>query len=205
VTAKGYRLAIRLTRADGSFLSKLTFPFFQATSTKLPLNREVASAYPSAARTRSRSTFRTRKRSCAATGITAAPVPGYLAGVDVRWNLNEQSGFQQVLNNQLDEGPLPLSEIANVATRFGVNKTRFWAKPQNCIGWLLFNNKHGLFKDNIPMRKAVNWALNRKAYTGAAGARGVSIDASAAAGIDPRSLVWNGVYGDWSIPELALK
>ncbi|HUH21165.1 MAG: hypothetical protein ABW227_03150 [Gaiellaceae bacterium] len=23
--------------------------------------------------------------------------------------------------------------------------------------------------------------------------------------VDPRSLVWNGVYGDWSIPELALK
>jgi hypothetical protein len=23
--------------------------------------------------------------------------------------------------------------------------------------------------------------------------------------VEPRSLVWNGVYGDWSIPELALK
>ena len=23
--------------------------------------------------------------------------------------------------------------------------------------------------------------------------------------VDPRSLVWNGVYGDWSITELALK
>ena len=23
--------------------------------------------------------------------------------------------------------------------------------------------------------------------------------------VDPRSLVWNGVYGYWSIPELALK
>jgi len=48
VTAKGYRLVIRLTRPDGSFLSKLTMPFFQATSTRLPLNRDVSSAYPSA-------------------------------------------------------------------------------------------------------------------------------------------------------------
>src|SRR6266516_1926476 len=38
VSAKGpYRLVIRLTRPDGSFPLKLTMPFFQATSTTLPL------------------------------------------------------------------------------------------------------------------------------------------------------------------------
>src|SRR5919198_6406189 len=48
VTAKGNRLTIRLTRPDPSFISKLTMPFFQATSTKLPLTHEVAGGYPSA-------------------------------------------------------------------------------------------------------------------------------------------------------------
>src|SRR5437870_5069353 len=48
VTAKGNRLIIRLTRADASFLTKLTMPFFQATSTKVPLTHEVTGAYPSA-------------------------------------------------------------------------------------------------------------------------------------------------------------
>ena len=174
VTAKGYRLVIRLTQPDGSFLSRLTFPFFQATSTKLPLDREVSSAYPSAgpyAITKHVPDSETElRRNRHYRGLR----PRHLAGVDVRWNLNEQSGFQQVLDNQLDEGPLPLSEIADLATRFGVNKTRFWAKPQNCIGWILFNNKHGLFKDNIWMRKAVNWALNRKAYTGEVGPHAAS-------------------------------
>ncbi len=170
VTAKGYRLVIRLTRPDGSFLSKLTFPFFQATSTKLPLDREVSSAYPSAgpyALTKHVPDSETQLRR---NRYYRGPRPRHLAGVDVRWNLNERSGFQQVLNNQLDEGPLPASELADMATRFGVNKTRFWAKPLNCIGWLLFNNKDGLFKDNVPMRKAVNWALSRKAFVAQAGA-----------------------------------
>jgi peptide/nickel transport system substrate-binding protein len=174
VTAKGYRLVIRLTRPDGSFLSKLTMPFFQATSTRLPLNREVSSAYPSAGPYAITKHVPDSETELRRNRYYRGPRPRHLAGVDVHWNLNEQSGFQQVLNNQLDEGPLPLSEIADVATRFGVNKTRFWTKPLNCIGWLLFNNKHGLFKDNVSMRKAVNWALNRKAYTGEAGPHAAS-------------------------------
>ena len=53
VQVKGNRLIINLTKADGTFMSKITMPFFQATSTKLPLNREVvnvnsANDYPSA-------------------------------------------------------------------------------------------------------------------------------------------------------------
>jgi ABC-type oligopeptide transport system substrate-binding subunit len=169
VTAKGYRLVIRLRRPDGSFLSKLTMPFFQATSTKLPLDREAAGAYPSAgpyAFTKHVPNVETVLRR---NRYYRGPRPRHLAGVDVHWNVGEQSGFQQVLNNQLDEGPLPASEVAGVATRFGVNKTRFWTKPQNCIGWLLFNNTRGLFKGNVPMRKAVNWALDRKAFKRQAG------------------------------------
>ena len=49
VAAKGYRLVIRLTRRDPTLLTKLAMPFFQATSLRLPLTREVvAGGYPSA-------------------------------------------------------------------------------------------------------------------------------------------------------------
>src|SRR6478752_2842813 len=43
VRARGNRLIINLTKPDGSFLSKITMPFFQATSTKLPIDREIVS------------------------------------------------------------------------------------------------------------------------------------------------------------------
>ena len=57
VRVKGNRLIINLARPDGTFLSKITMPFFQATSTKLPLDREIVnvdsiSDLPSPARTR---------------------------------------------------------------------------------------------------------------------------------------------------------
>src|SRR5919204_5847072 len=41
VTSKGNKLVIRLTKPDGTFMSKITMPFFQATSTKIPLTKEV--------------------------------------------------------------------------------------------------------------------------------------------------------------------
>jgi ABC-type oligopeptide transport system substrate-binding subunit len=44
VTAKGNKLVIRLTKADGTFMSKITMPFFQATSTKLPLDTESSTS-----------------------------------------------------------------------------------------------------------------------------------------------------------------
>src|SRR5262249_37830953 len=41
VTVKGNKLTINLSKPDGTFMAKITMPFFQATSTKLPLTKEV--------------------------------------------------------------------------------------------------------------------------------------------------------------------
>jgi peptide/nickel transport system substrate-binding protein len=169
VTAKGNRLIVRLKKPDGSFLTKLTMPFFQATSRKLPLTKEVTGAYPSAGPYRF-----TRNEVNVLTSIRRNQYyrgarPRHLSGLDVQWNLSEQAAFQQVTDNQLDETFPPPDKIQALADRYGVNKSRFWAKPVNCIGWLLFNNQQGLFKSNIPMRKAVNWVVDRKAYAAQAG------------------------------------
>src|SRR5262249_35766022 len=41
VVVKGNKLTIKLVKPDGAFMAKITMPFFQATSTKVPLNKEV--------------------------------------------------------------------------------------------------------------------------------------------------------------------
>ena len=163
VTAKGNRLVIRLTKPDGSFLTKLTMPFFQATSQKLPLTKEVTGVYPSAG-----PYMFTRNDVNALTSIRRNPRyrgarPRHLNGVDVVWNYNETP------TNPADETfPAP-DQIPALAAKYGVNKSRLWVEPANCVGWLVFNNHHGLFKSNLPMRKAVNWAVDRKAYAAKAG------------------------------------
>jgi peptide/nickel transport system substrate-binding protein len=178
---RGNKLIINLTKADGTFMSKITMPFFQATSTKLPLNREVvnvnsANDYPSAGPyTYTRNDVNTLtsirqnphwKPGPAGSGKNR---PRNLTGLDLQWNLNEQTAFNQVKNNELDEGPLPAAEVQGVANQYGVNKTRFWAKSQNCTGYLPLNTANNLFKGNLNLRKAMNYVVNRRAYVAQAG------------------------------------
>ena len=177
VTAKGNKLTINLTKPDGTFMAKITMPFFQATSTKLPLTKEIVNVnstnLPSAG-----PYFMTRNDPDKLTQLRqnknwkkgpGRNRPRNLAGVDVQWNLNEQTAFNQTLANQIDEGPLPAAEVEGVAKKYGVNKTRFWTKAINCTGYLPFNTSRSLFKGNLGLRKAINYVINRKDYTSQAG------------------------------------
>jgi ABC-type transport system substrate-binding protein len=166
-------LTIHLARADGTFLSKITMPFFQATSTKLPLNHDVHGPYPSAgpyAYTEyDINQLTSIRRNQYWKRGPGRQRPRNLAGVDVLWNQNEQTAFEEVQANQLDEGPLPAAEVQKVAGQYGVNKTRFWTEPINCTGYLPMNMANHLFKNNLALRKAVNYAIDRRAYIAQAG------------------------------------
>src|SRR5438477_1161605 len=164
-----YRLVIRLAKPDPAFLARLTMPFFQATSTGLPLNREVTGGYPSAGPYFFASNDANKLTSMRRNPYYGGRRAAHAAGLDVRWNLSEEDAFQQVEANQLDEAYVPTAEAQGVAERYGVNKTRFWAMPQNCLGLLMFNRVNPLFGHSVALRKAVNWAVDRTAYAGLAG------------------------------------
>jgi peptide/nickel transport system substrate-binding protein len=178
VTVKGNRLIIRLTRPDGTFMSKITMPFFQATSTKVPLDREVAnvtdiatipSAGPYAFSRNEVNTLTSLRRNPFYRSGPGRTRPYNLSGLDVQWNLNEAQAFHQVESGELDEGPLPAAEVIGVANQYGLNKTRFWTKPVNCTGYLPMNIANYLFKGNANLRKAINYAIDRRAYSAQAG------------------------------------
>jgi len=169
VAAKGNRLVIHLARRDPSFLSKLAMPFFQATSARLPLGREVTGAYPSAG-----PYFFSRNGLDALTQLRRNPYyrgarTHNLRGLDVRWNLGEEPAYQQVQAGSLDQGPLPAAHVREVAKAYGVNRTRFWKKPTSCLSFLAINDDRPLFRNNVALRRALSWVVNRRAYAGASG------------------------------------
>jgi len=178
VVAKGNKLTINLTKADGTFMAKITMPFFQATSTKLPLTKEVVNVgnikdMPSAgpyamSRNDPDKLTQLRQNPFWKKGV-GRNRPRNLSGLDIQWNLNEQTAFNQTIANQIDEGPLPAAEVQGVATKYGVNKSRFWTKPINCTGYLPFNTSRALFKSNSGLRQAINYVINRKDYVSQAG------------------------------------
>jgi peptide/nickel transport system substrate-binding protein len=177
VKVKGNKITINLTKAEGTFMAKITMPFFQATSTKLPLTKEVVNvsgnAMPSAGPyymsrndVNQLTSIRQNKFWKKGPGRTR---PRNLTGLDIQWNLNEQTAFTQTLANQLDEGPIPAAEVENVKKQFGTNKSRYWTYPINCTGYLPMNMARPLFGNSTKLRQAVNYALDRKAYVQQAG------------------------------------
>jgi ABC-type transport system substrate-binding protein len=176
--AKGSKLIIHLTKPDGTFMAKITMPFFQATSTKVPLTKEVSTISNIKQMPTAGPYGFSRNIVNQLTQLRQNPFwkkgpgrnrPRNLKGLDFQWNLNEQTAFNQVKANQLDEGPLPAAEVEGVAKKYGVNKSRFWTKPVNCTGYLPLNMSRSLFAGNTNLRKAINYAINRKDYVSQAG------------------------------------
>src|SRR5262245_11835681 len=168
--ARGNKLIIKLNRPSGKLISVLTLPFFQATSRKLPLDREVVdvagmadlpTAGPYAFALNEVNRLTELRRNPFWKRGPGRSAPRYVAGVDLEWNLGEQTAFEMVEANQLDEGPVPATEVQRVADHYGVNRARFWVKPIGCLGWIALNTHRGLFKDNPSLRRAVNWAIDR--------------------------------------------
>jgi peptide/nickel transport system substrate-binding protein len=168
VVVKGNRLIIHLTRPDGSFATKLAMPYFQATSRRLPLKREVLTGYPSAGpyfMSHNEPNVSTELRRNAYYRGTR---PRHLSGVELQWNLGEEAAYQRVRDGGLDESTPPDAHVQELASTFGVNRTRFWSKPDSCLGTIAFNEDRPLFRNNA-LRRALNWAVDRKAYAAAAG------------------------------------
>ena len=169
VVAKGNRLVVRLTRPYAALPSLLTMPFFQATSARLPLGRETTGGYPSAG-----PYFFSRNEANVVTELRRNPYyrgarPHNLRGVEVRWSLDEESAYQRVQSGSLDESSPPAAHVREAAKAYGVNRTRFWVKPTSCVGLLAINRARPLFRNNVALRRALNWAVDRKAYAASAG------------------------------------
>jgi peptide/nickel transport system substrate-binding protein len=158
--AEGTRLVIRLTRSDPSLLKTLAMPFFQATSTELPLKTEVTTGYPSAGPYYFAANQVNTLTSLRKNRHWGGHRPQHLDGVDVHWNQTEN------VEPPFDLTTPPAADIPKLIERFGINRTRFWRMPVNCLGFIPFNNSNGIFAGNAQLRKAVNWALDRTEYFG---------------------------------------
>ena len=110
------RLIINLTKPDGSFISKIAMPFFQATHTKLALNREIVNVNGARDLPSAGPYTYTRNDVNTLTSIRRNPFwargpgrmrPRNLTGLDIQWNLNEQTAFNQVQEQRARRGPDP--------------------------------------------------------------------------------------------------
>jgi len=75
--------------------------------------------------------------------------------------------YQDVVNGTTDYAAdgVPPAQWAGIASKYGINKKQFFIRPELEVDYVAMNRDRPLFKDNPQLAKAVNFAVDRHAYT----------------------------------------
>ena len=177
VKVKGNKLTIRLVKPDATFLAKITMPFFQAISLKLPRNSPIVNIpsgnlkqlpsggpYYVSSREADRSLFVKKNP------FYKGKRPHNLNALQFKIGIAIDPGFREVEAGQADYGPIPPTEHARLGQQYGVNRGQYRVNPSTCNSFLALNNEQNLFRGNVKLRQAVNFAINRTAMVAQYGA-----------------------------------
>jgi hypothetical protein len=171
VKARGNKLVVQLTKASPDLLARVAMPFYQAIDPTLAKQidangiNQYASCGPYyfASRTPGRSI--TLKRNPYYKGGRAANADT----IQVNIGNDVAVEFQNVEKGTSDyaSGGIPATEWKNVVSKYGLNKKdgRVQVRPQLDVRYVALNHSRPLFKDNPQLAKAVNWAVDRQAFS----------------------------------------
>ncbi len=169
VVARGNTLVVRFTRPVSDFADRTTTPFFCAVPPTLPCrSRGSRVAFPGAGpyyvaeyRPGERVVIRRNR-------FYGGRRPHHVDGFDVDLRASSpQEMLNRVKRGEADWGHTVAGiyfdpSLALVST-YGVNGSRFFVRPGLTLRMLAFNSSRPLFRDNPKLRRAVNYALGRRA------------------------------------------
>jgi peptide/nickel transport system substrate-binding protein len=168
VVARGNTLIVRLTRPAPDFPTRTTLPYFCAVPPTLPINPEGVSYFPAAGpyyiadyRPLDRVVIRRNR-------FYRGNRPHHVDGFDVDLRAGStREMVQQIERGEADWGhsvsTVLLDPSLGLVAKYGVNRSRFLLRPGLTLRMLVLNSSRPLFRDNPRLRKAVNFALDRKA------------------------------------------
>jgi ABC-type transport system substrate-binding protein len=171
ITAKGQKLTFHLTQPNATFVSILSMQWFTAVKPNMPYSADGLNTYPAAgpyyisSRDPGRSTV--LKRNPYYKGNRPAN-PDQIVFTP---NVNVDQSLLQVKAGQADIDLIgvPPTATADLGKQYGVNKGRFFVGATSCVNYMGMNTARAPF-DNVSLRKAVNWAIDRPAQVRLLGA-----------------------------------
>jgi ABC-type oligopeptide transport system substrate-binding subunit len=175
VRARGNKFVVQLTKASPDFLARLTMPFMQAIDTKLAGQTDANGINDYASCGPYYFSSRTPGRS-----ITLKRNPHYKGGraanpdtIQVNVGNDIAVQFQNVERGTTDyaSSGIPPTEWKNVVSKYGLNKKdgRVQVRPLLDVRYVAMNHNRPLFKDNPQLAKAVNWTVDRQAFSAQGG------------------------------------
>jgi peptide/nickel transport system substrate-binding protein len=171
VRVKGNHLLITLTHPAPDLLARLAMPFFCAVPASLPHDPNGVTTPPSAgpyyvaSRELNKSILLKRNPYYKGKRPHNADQISYTIGnsLDATY-LRVQQGATDYASSGI-----PPASYAEAAQKYGINKGQFWVKPLLSTAYIAFNTSRGVFKNNVALRKAVNYAVDRPAMLAQSG------------------------------------
>ncbi len=167
VVVEGDTLTISLVEPGPDLLARLAMPFFQAINPALAADRDpngvdmpascgpyfIADRIPNNSITIQRNPYYTGSR------------PHNVSEIDYKIGNTPVVIEQDVQSGTTDYAAsgVPPTNYKTISDKYGVNKERFWVEPQLSVQYLAMNTSRPLFKNNVKLRQAVNWAISRGA------------------------------------------
>ncbi|HEY6961646.1 MAG TPA: ABC transporter substrate-binding protein [Gaiellaceae bacterium] len=172
VSAKGLTLKITLTKPNATFVPIMGMQWFTPVEPSTPYTSQGLDTYPAAgpyyiaSRDPGRSTV--LKRNPYYHGPSRPSNPDQIVFTP---NVNLDQSLLQVKagESDLDIGGLPPTATASLGQQYGVNKSRFFVGPTSCVNYMSMNTARAPF-DNVQLRKAVEYAIDRPAQVRLLGA-----------------------------------
>jgi ABC-type oligopeptide transport system substrate-binding subunit len=171
VRVRGNHLVVTLKKAAPDFLARMAMPFFSAIPTNLahdPNGVETpasAGPYYVASRTANKSII-----------VKKNPYYKGKRPHNVNQFVYTVGNSLEAIRLRVEQGEsdyaadgIPPSAYAEVAGKYGVNKGRFFVKPILAVNYLAMNMSRPIFQNNVNLRRAINYAIDRKAMLSQSG------------------------------------
>jgi peptide/nickel transport system substrate-binding protein len=172
VVARGRKLTVRFKRPAPDFPHRTTTTFLCAVPPTLPPSPEGARDFPAAGPyyvTEYRPGERVKLRR---NPFYGGKRPHHVNGFDVDLRaLSPQEMLARVERGEADWGHtlagIYFDPSLRLVEKYGINRSRFFVRPGFTLRMLAFNSARPVFRDNPNLRKAVNFALDRRAIINA--------------------------------------
>ena len=168
VIARGNKLVIRFSRPAPDFLHRTTTTFLCAVPPNLPADPEGVGAFPGAGpyyvseyRPGERVMLRRNR-------FYRGKRPHHVDGFNIDLGApTPQEVVRRVDRGEADWGfttsGIYFDPSLGIVGKYGINRSRFFVRPGFTLRMLAFNSARPVFQNNPSLRKAVNFALNRRA------------------------------------------
>jgi peptide/nickel transport system substrate-binding protein len=165
IRARGRTLTIRLTRRTGDLLARLALGNLGAIPLDTPIveltRAPVVSAGPYYVKeyVHRRDALVVRNPYWNRSAIPRRPAN--VDAISYVFGLSLDEVIARVDRGELDVVPPSQDAIPDLEQRFGVNRSRLFVRPGTVFDYLAFNHDRPLFRDNVRLKRAINFAVDR--------------------------------------------